>query len=173
MTKPRRGCSETISYARAHEVFRCVEGVLFNRIGRQGAAAGARSGSPDGSGYITVFIDGRRYKAHRLVWLMHFGSFPAGDIDHINGARDDNRIENLRMVEHVENMRNQKLRSTNTSGVVGVTWQKKHKNWRANITVNYVTVSLGTFGARADAEKARLNAEVLYGFHKNHGRISP
>lgn len=173
MTKPRRDCSETLSYARAHEVFRCVEGVLFNRVGRQGAAAGARSGSPDGKGYLTVLVDGRRYKAHRVVWLMHFGSFPRGDVDHINGVRSDNRIENLRTVDHVENMRNQKLRSTNTSGVTGVTWNKKQKKWRAKITVNYRTISLGAFDALADAEKARLAAEDLYGFHENHGRRAP
>lgn len=52
---------------------------------------------------------------------MLFGKIPNGcQIDHINGDRSDNRPDNLRIVTHAENGRNQCLRKTNTTGKMGV-----------------------------------------------------
>lgn len=76
-------------------------------------------------GYTVIKIDGVPYKAHRLVWLYHFGVFPLEEVDHEDGNRSNNRLENLREVSHLVNTRNQKKRSTNSSGTTGVFLRKK------------------------------------------------
>lgn len=93
-------------------------------------------------GYVEVMIDGNTYKVHRLVWLYVHGEFPSGDkpyIDHIDGNRSNNRIENLTTCSAAENSRNRKIPSNNTSGVNGVSLQKRirafgklHYQWIAH-----------------------------------------
>lgn len=63
-------------------------------------------------GYAAVSIDGtgiaRNQRVHKLVVLTWYGEIPEGyEIDHINRIRTDNRLENLRVVSHTENMQNQ------------------------------------------------------------------
>lgn len=67
---------------------------------------GTRVGNLTRAGYIQVYIAGRKYMAHRLVWKIVTGNDPEGIIDHINGIRDDNRIENLRDVSFTGNAAN-------------------------------------------------------------------
>lgn len=59
-----------------------------------------------GRGWLAGTIFRRRCKAHRAAWAIHYGAWPNGEIDHINRVRADNRIENLRVVTHIENCRN-------------------------------------------------------------------
>lgn len=159
-----------LTYERAHELYECVDGVLFNKIGRQRAPKGAEAGTPDGNGYLVAMADGVRFKVHRIVWLMHHGVWPLQTIDHVNGDRSDNRIENLRDVDQVENSRNQKQRSTNSSGITGVHWNYIHRKWQASIYVMGKKIFLGRFSDIEAAGKARKEAEAEYGFHPNHGR---
>lgn len=56
---------------------------------------------PDG--YWRVYIRNKAYYLHRLIWLYHYGKFPSKELDHINGDKSDNRIENLREVSHKDN----------------------------------------------------------------------
>ncbi len=67
---------------------------------------GKVAGGVTSSGYITVLVNGRRYLAHRVIWLMLYGEWPPEQIDHINRIRHDNRAVNLRAVSHAENMGN-------------------------------------------------------------------
>jgi hypothetical protein len=133
-----------------------------------------RDGKPAGclrsDGYIQISLDGKLHRAHRLAWRLFHGEWPDGEIDHINGVRSDNRIENLRVTSRVENMRNQKRHNTNTSGTAGVCWHKKAKKWVAMIKVNNKLLYLGLHADKADAISARKAAEVQHGFHSNHGR---
>jgi len=69
--------------------------------------------------YIIIYINSKPYYAHRLAWLMHYGKWPAEQIDHINHSRSDNRIKNLREASNQENNKNSPIRSTNKSGVTG------------------------------------------------------
>lgn len=87
---------------------------------RQRIAPGDRAGGIDGKGYVHISIDGRLYRAHRLVWLYVHGHWPAHDIDHINGCRTDNRIANLRDVSRSINLQNKGCQSRSKTGVVGV-----------------------------------------------------
>jgi hypothetical protein len=60
--------------------------------------AGDVAGVINEDGFIEIMIDGEEYLAHRLVWMYVHGKFPDGEINHINGDKTDNRIENLRFI---------------------------------------------------------------------------
>lgn len=125
--------------------------------------------APHVSGYKFGCINHYPYLAHRVIWLLYTGKWPASEIDHVNGIRNDNRIDNLRDVSHADNLRNQRLSKNSTSGHTGVYWVKRSNRWEATIKVNQKTRHLGYFIEKADAISARKNAEEKFGFHKNHG----
>ncbi len=108
--------------------------------------------------------------AHRVAWALHYGAFPSGQVDHINGDRTDNRIANLRDVVNAENARNSAMNSNNTSGVCGVYLHRQTGKWCAQISAFGKTVGLGLFADKSDAVIARKAAERVLGYHPNHGR---
>ena len=124
----------------------------------------------EGAGYKAGHIFRAHVLAHRVAWAIHTGEWPSGHVDHINGDRLDNRIVNLRIVTRQENQRNTRLPRSNTSGIIGVYWCKHKRKWRAAIGCDGRTVCLGRFNSKEEAIAARREAEVSYGFHKNHGR---
>ena len=128
------------------------------------------AGSANGDGYLKIRILGRHYRAHRLAWLYAYGEWPVGQIDHINGRRDDNRIENLRDVNHCENTRNAKIKSNNKTGVLGVYWYKRNNKFYAQIRGEGRQIFIGSFDTLDAAAFARKEAERKYGYHSNHGR---
>ena len=83
-------------------------------------------------------------------------------VDHEDRNRLNNNISNLRWATHVENSQNTSITSKNTSGTVGVSWEKRRNVWYASITVNGLNKFLGSFVLKEDAIKARTNAEILY-----------
>lgn len=110
------------------------------------------------NGYARVHVDGAMYAAHRLAWLYMHGRWPDGDIDHINGNRNDNRAANLREVTRAENMQNErKARSNNQCGLLGVS--PHGSSWRAQITVNGVSKKLGSFSTPSEAHAVYLKAK--------------
>lgn len=118
---------------------------------------------------LLICISGVTYFSHRLAWIYVYGKSPVGDIDHINGNPLDNRIKNLRVVTHKENMRNMKIHSTNKTGISGVSWDKSNNKWRVNID-NGKTINLGRYFDFFEACCARKSAEVEFGYHINHGK---
>jgi len=126
--------------------------------------------SRNGCGYFTGSLLDQPHRAHRVAWAIYHGAWPQGEIDHINGDRSDNRIENLRDVPKLVNSMNAARPAHNTSGSVGVHWYKKNNKWSAAITVEQRQIHLGYFANKDDAIAARRSAEERYGFHANHGR---
>ena len=120
-------------------------------------------------GYLVGRIKSRSFKAHRVIWKMVHGVDPIV-IDHINGDRTDNRIENLRSVARHENSRNAGLPKSNASGVIGVRWNKARSKWVANIRHSGKQCHIGIFKDFHEAVSARKSAEREYGYHPNHGR---
>lgn len=109
----------------ARAIFRYSEdtGALWWRVdaGRWGRIkAGTVAGSAS-HGYVTVVVDGVRYPVHRLAWLLIHGCWPIGEIDHINGVRNDNRIVNLRDVPKRLNGHNRQRsnRDNKSCGMLG------------------------------------------------------
>lgn len=140
---------------------------------KAGSVAGCESTKHDGKKYWCIQVDGKMYKAHRLAWLVTHGEFPPEQIDHIDGDGLNNRLENLRAVSDLENKRNLRKKSNNTSGVSGVRWRKDRQKWQALITVNRKKIHLGLFSDKSEAVAARRAAEAKYGFHENHGTNRP
>ena len=106
-----------------------------------------------------------------MAWLYIYGEFPDSEIDHIDGNGLDNKKTNLRSVTHKENAKNAKLCKNNTSGVCGVTWNKKSEKWMAQIKNDGWNLYLGLFEDKFDAICARRSAENRLGYHPNHGRV--
>lgn len=124
-------------------------------------------------GYKRGSLFGQFVFAHRVVWKLLHGNDATGQIDHINGVRDDNRAINLRVVDDAGNRKNQSLPKDNTSGRIGVNWSKAARKWQAEIAVSGKRVYLGIFKEFGDAVAARERAERAFGFHENHGKTQP
>ena len=124
---------------------------------------------PNSCGYKQIQINNKCYKVHRIIWYLKYKIWP-NEIDHINGVRDDNRLINLRNVSSQQNSRNVKQSKRNTSGTVGVYWHKRDNLWEAKIKVNNNLINLGSYPTKQEAIAKRKMAEVIYGFHPNHGR---
>lgn len=133
--------------------------------------AGRPAGAVGVIGYHVVTIDSKHHYAHHIAWVLADGGGLSGvEIDHINGNRSDNRIENLRAVPKSENAKNKRLSRRNVSGISGVRLFKPNGKWTAEIQANGKRHYLGYFPSFDDAVAARKRAEVLLGFHENHGR---
>lgn len=126
-------------------------------------------GTINESGHKYGSVSACKLKAHRVVWALHHGVWPEGEIDHINQQPADNRIENLRVATKSLNMRNAARSRANTSGATGVVWYKRKSKWHARITVDGKQRSLGYYDSFEDAVSARKRANERWGFHANHG----
>lgn len=117
-------------------------------------------------GYRFFCRDRKQYSTHRVIWEMFNGPIPNGmEIDHINHIRDDNRIENLRMVTKQSNMENKSKYKNNTSGFTGVSFDKDSGKWS-------VIVGSKRYGRFHDIEHAKICAMIVraeLGYHDNHG----
>lgn len=125
--------------------------------------------SVSASGYLHGTIFHKGYMAHRVAWAVFHGYWPDDCIDHINGIRTDNRIENLRDVGRDENAKNQRLHKTNTSGVTGVSYRSDNGLWRARIRIDRKMRTIGMFASFEDAVSCRKDAEIALNYHENHG----
>ena len=94
---------------------------LFTWDAKRGCRAkGQPAGSRKPNGYISIFLCGRRYYAHRLAFFAMTGQEPAGVVDHINGDKSDNRWANLRAVSQSVNMENRiGAQSNSKTGLIG------------------------------------------------------
>ena len=133
--------------------------------------AGQKAGTVNNVGYVTVKIFGKTRRAHRIIWLLIFKEWPKGQIDHVDGDRTNNKQNNLRDSNWLENMRNRKLNKNSTSGFRGVYWNLNECKWRAHIKDHGKNINLGYFDSFEKAVEARIEAEKYIGFHENHGKI--
>jgi len=117
----------------------------------------------------------RSFRAHRIIYALgNQVDLTGGEIDHINGVRDDNRLENLRIVSVKDNAQNRKRSKLNTTGRTGVVFRDRipKRKWEARIVVDQKQKHLGCYESLDEAAAARKEAEVKYGFHENHDRIT-
>lgn len=116
-----------------------------------------------GMEYFIISVKHRRYMAHRICWLLHYGQWPSMLLDHQNGNGRDNRISNLRQVTNSQNAKNNRRRNP-ASGHTGVRWHKQGKMWNARIQIDGKEIGLGLYKNIEDAVAARKSAEVKHGF---------
>lgn len=138
---------------------------LWNRKYGGGIALNA----PIKGGYRGGSLRGAKVYAHRIIYKLIHGNF-AGEIDHIDGDKENNKPENLRCVSAIGNARNRSRSSNNKSGVTGVCWDPRSSRWLAYITENRRNVRIGYFRHKDEAITHRKAAEKALGFHPNHGR---
>lgn len=142
--------------------FEYKNGLLYRRHGN---LKGRPCLSKANNGYLVVNYKGQPRLVHRLIFVYHHGFLPI-QIDHINGIRDDNRIENLRSCNQSQNNMNAKKRRTNgknvtlTSSFKGVSWRKDRGKWRAYIFHSGRQFSLGHYDTEIEAA-ARYNEEAI------------
>lgn len=111
------------------------------------------AGTVSHHGYLVMHIHGKLYRVHRLIWLYMTGEWPTLMVDHINGARTDNRWANLRQVNNQRNTENaRRARSTNQTGLLGASPTREGK-FVAVIHSGGKKRHLGTF---ASADLAHL-----------------
>lgn len=121
---------------------------------------GMAVGTINSLGYLCTSFRGRKLGVHRVAYALHHGVWPADDIDHKNGNRQDNRIENLRCVPHAVNTQNLRAaKSNNACGLLGVSQRKGSGRWTARIAIDGRYQSLGTFAAKELASAAYLAAK--------------
>jgi len=114
--------------------------------------------------YIRIGIDGKCYLAHRLAWLYTVGEWPNFELDHKDRDGTNNKWENLRSADTVQNKGNIGLKKNNKSGYKGVCWNKQNKNWRAVIMTAREVKHLGCFKTKKEAAAAyNKAAKEFYG----------
>ena len=146
-------------------------GRLTRLLSAGGVYIGDVVGCKRPNGYLMVSINSKQRRAHRVAWELYYGEPPNGSIDHINGVRDDNRICNLRVVSIAENNRNMRAGNRNTTGILGVSWERDRSKWLSYIGVNKKRhMKLGRFDDFFEACCVRKSAEIKYNYHENHGR---
>ena len=158
-----------ITQERLHEMFEYKDGNLYRKISLGRTKAGDKVGFVNNKGYVSVNIDKKCIALHRIVWVMQHGEMPAL-IDHIDGNRQNNRIENLRLANRFENAQNKRMHKNNISGVKGISWHRATKKWKAQIFCNYKTYSLGCYKSLEEADEVvSLARDMLHGEFANHG----
>ena len=127
------------------------------------------AGNLTSHGYIRISVLGNVYYAHRLAWLYVHGEFPKNEIDHINRVTTDNRIDNIRLATHNQNLRNLSKKKNNKSGYIGVSWAKREHKWEAYCTHKGKRYSLGYFNTAENASNTyqKFSKTVFGEFH--HG----
>lgn len=122
------------------------------------------------NGYRVVnFMGGKRY-VHRIIFALRHGYMPY-EVDHINGVKTDNRVENLRAVTSSQNKMNVKIRKDNTHGEKGICFHNgRNKPWQAVIQFNCMKKSLGYYHTLDECKAARRAAEDKYFGEYAHDR---
>lgn len=157
----------TLTKEYLHQVFEYRDGHLYfkkqtgNRI-----KIGEKAGSLTSAGYFCTTIYKKPYLIHRLIYMM-FNGFITDQIDHIDGNKQNNKIENLRLASNTQNQHNAKMRKDNNSGFKGVYWQKSTNKWAVSVSVNKKRLYFGCFKDIELAELVAIEARDKY-----HGKFA-
>ena len=141
-------------------LFNYSDGFLYWKNVKSGMVKnGDKAGSLHHTGYYTIGINGKYYSTHRLIYL-YFNKILPKEIDHIDGDKSNNNIENLRKVTHQQNTMNRKSDKNSSSKYKGVSLNKLTNKWRARIMINGKQKHLGYFMNEKDAAKAYNNVAI-------------
>lgn len=157
------GSTLTGAYLRQVIRYEAETGELFWRRPRRNQKRGALGAPAGHGGRLQTPIGGKAHYVHRLVWLYHHDAWPADQLDHINGNKLDNRIENLREATGLENLQNRWVGNAGTrGGLLGVSWDGRKvdgRPWRARIMRDGRSTSLGYYPTPEEAHEAYLAAK--------------
>lgn len=138
-------------------LLRYEDGRFFWLAPTRNKRAGAEAGGTRGDGRWRIRINYRMYYRSQLVWLWHHGTLPdrGVEIDHKSRDPSDDRIENLRLLDHSANSANRDVGTNNTSGITGVNFDKHASKWRARVRKDGELVNIGLFDTLEGAANAR------------------
>jgi hypothetical protein len=155
--------------SRFHELFDYDDGKLVRKVSIGASKAGSIVSYKEPNGYLRVRVDNKRYTVHQVVFCMQHGFIPKM-LDHINGIKDDNRIENLRVATSSQNGYNTKIKSSNTTGVKNVQYIKHMDKYQVRLKINKQNTVIGHFKDLELAELVAIEARNKYhGEFANHG----
>lgn len=137
------------------ENFEYIDGSLFFKK-KQGLI---EAGTIHHTGYRAIIFKRKWYLAHRLVWLYHHGFLPPM-LDHIDGDKLNNHIDNLRVATPVQNQQNKRISKNNKTGVKGISICPKTKKWKCQITVNKKIIYLGVYDDFGEAVNVINDARI-------------
>jgi hypothetical protein len=156
------------------ESFYYVDGDLFfkpftgsrNRVSR---LSNRRLGYRNKDGYFIAQWRHHKMYLHRMIFLYHHGYLPE-QVDHIDGNKGNNKIENLRAANNALNMHNTVKRKDNTSGIKGVWYCKRSQRWIAEFVFNKKKTHVGSFLSKEEAAQAiKITREQIVKEFANHG----
>ena len=159
-----------ITQERVKELFDYEDGhLIWKEDRRANKIKGQRAGTTNKDRYVEIKIENKLYRAHRLIFLWHWGYLP-DILDHIDGDFLNNKVGNLRECTKSENGCNSKTYSTNTSGVKGVHRRKDSGRWVATIGFEGKRYHGGYHDSIEDAEEAvkALREEHHGNFHRHN-----
>ena len=121
------------------------------------------------NGYINIYINKKLYLLHRVIYKYFNEEWDITDtsnnnlIDHIDINPINNRIENLRVATHSQNIRNQNKKKNCSSQYRGVNWDKSSNKWKAQININGKVKYLGLFTNEEEAAETykKINNEIM------------
>ena len=141
----------TLTQEFLHELFEYRDGDLFWKISpAKNVKKNSLAGGIGRNGYKRTSINKQGYLIHRIIFLMNKGHLPEF-LDHIDGNKLNNKIENLRPATRSENGYNIGARSHGSSGYKNVSWHKGDQTWNVVITVNKKNKHFGSFKNINDA----------------------
>jgi hypothetical protein len=158
----------TLSLQNLNDLFYYSDGNLYRKKSTQkNVLAQSKIGTINTLGYLVVSIKNKTYLVHRLIFWLKNNYLPKY-IDHIDGNKLNNSIENLREASNQQNCFNQKLRKTSLSGIKNVRWEERLKKWSVRFTVNYKPKHIGVYSKLEDAIQAASKARQE--LHKQFAR---
>lgn len=122
------------------------------------------------AGYLSAYVHNKSYQVHRIIWELHNGSIPDGFVvDHKDGNKLNNKLENLRLCTQAENVLNCAASKNSKTKIKGVFFDKSRGKYRTQISVKGKLYFLGRFEKLEDAESAYRKASItLHGeFRRN------
>jgi hypothetical protein len=120
-------------------------------------------------GYRIIGFNYGDYQAHRLAWVLHYGEWPSGIVDHIDRNKENNSISNLRIATQSQNVFNQKRsKKPNMHGFRGVSFRKNRKKYVAKIMKDGKVICLGSFNTAEEAGEKYKESSLKY-----FGEFSP
>lgn len=106
---------------------------------------GKEAGWLANTGYRMVSMNNKKYLSHRVIWYLVHGAWPDKDIDHIDGDKLNNKLDNLRLASDSQNLRNQKK-------IKG--YHKVGDKWRAQYSVDNKVYHIGMYDTEQEARLA-------------------
>ncbi len=142
-------------------------GMFFRNNPVSNIKAGLVNLKPSKYCYLRLRINGKYYYLHRLAWIYVHGYFQKNLIDHKDGNKQNNCINNLREADHRGNFQNLAKKSQAASGFRGAYFDKKSGLFQSKLTLNYKSISLGYFKTAIEAHHAYIDGK------KKHHKFNP